>query len=308
MCARAKALVVVLMAVLAAACAPVRYDPPQDVDPIVFDRAEVARAKTVAIFVPGALASTGIFARAEGWRYHGYALVWYRLPGMDGQPLDRPLTIEGAAERIVRFANDHPGKRLRLVGYSTGGAVVIAAAARLPGRDVKVAAISPAVARAGGLPTLVNGAIDVMAAALRAPALTRQAVWSEYFRTLLFGRAGLRDPVLSARAAAIAQAMRRHIVVPDRRLADAHSGDLRHWRPSAEVPGAVDRVRFFVGLEDPVFATWQTLALARKTGGAAVVGYPRQGHLLLLTEPRVFGDILRFFEAPPTRQTPPVKP
>jgi pimeloyl-ACP methyl ester carboxylesterase len=175
--------------------------------------------------------------------------------------------------------------------------VVVTAAARLADRDVKAAAISPAVARAGGIATLAHGVFDLAAAALRAPALTRRAVWSEYFRTLLFGRPGLRDPELTARAAAILSAVRRHIVIPDRRIARSHSRNLRHWRPKSKVEDAPGRLRFYVGLDDPVFATWQTLALARAAGGARIVGYPHQGHLLLLTEPRVFGDILRFFEA-----------
>jgi pimeloyl-ACP methyl ester carboxylesterase len=295
------ALMVALVALAGASCGHVRLDGPGRDDPLAYDGAEVARAGTIAIFVPGALASAHIFDRALGWRQQGYALVWYRLPGMDGLPLDHALTITGAADRIADFARAHPGKRWRLVGYSTGGSVVIEAAARIardcPACDLKVAAISPAVARGGGLATLANGAFDVAAAALRAPALTRRAVWTEYFRTLLFGRKGLSDPELSARARAIVAQVRRQIVIPDRRLAAAHSRDLRHWRPSAPVPGAAGRLRFFVGLEDPVFATWQTLRLARAAGGAKVIGYPRQGHLLLLTEPRVFADILRFFQA-----------
>jgi pimeloyl-ACP methyl ester carboxylesterase len=290
-------LLIVLLAALAPGCGQVRFDPPRKVDPLIYDRAEVARSDTIAIFVPGALASVRIFAAADGWRRQGYALVWYRLPGMDGMPLDRELSIEGAADRIAGFVRDHPGKRIRLVGYSTGGAVVIAAAARLADRDLKAAAISPAVSRAGGIATLAHGVFDVAAAALRAPALTRRAVWSEYFRTLLFGRPGLRDPKLKARAEEILSAVRRQIVIPDRRIARSHARDLRRWRPKTQVEDASRRLRFYVGLDDPVFATWQTLALARAAGGARIVGYPHQGHLLLLTEPGVFGDILRFFEA-----------
>lgn len=267
------------------------------VEPLLYDEAEIARSDTLAILVPGALASIGIFAPAEDWRARGYALVYYRFPGMDGLPLDRDLKIAGAAAHISAFAARHPGKKLRLVGYSTGGAIVLTAARDLRHRDLRVAAISPSPARRGGLRTTLAAAADVIAAATRAGTTDREAVWLEYFRTLLYGRPGLRDPALAERSRQLVQELRDRIATPDARMVRSHSGDLRRWQPGRSAREGAPNVRIYTGQDDPVFSVGQTRALARQVGGAEVFAYPENGHLLLVTAPRVFDDIFAFFEA-----------
>jgi pimeloyl-ACP methyl ester carboxylesterase len=274
-------------------------------DPLLYDAAEVAQADTLVILIPGALASVAIFGPAADWRGPGTAPVFYRFPGMDGLPLDRDLSIDGAAAAIAAFLDRHPGKRLRLVGYSTGAAIALTLATRMPhadraDRDLRIAAISPAVPRAGGLATRLATTADIAAAALRARSLSPRPVWREYVRTLLFGRPGLADPVTAARSRALVTELAGRIATPDARLARAHTRDIRRWRPPAQ-PGAwpdpdlAARTTIHTGRDDPVFAVRQTLGLARALGGAAkparVLAWPGQGHLLLLTAPEVLPAI-----------------
>jgi pimeloyl-ACP methyl ester carboxylesterase len=263
-------------------------------DPLVYDAAAVVRADKIAVLVPGAFASIGIFDAARFWQDRGYALVFYRMPGIDGLALDHSLSITGAAAEIVAFARRHPDKPLRLVGYSTGGPVVLTAAGMLAGRDLRVAAIAPAMPHGGGLPTVLRTAADIAAAALRVGSTQRARVWLEYYKTLLFGRT--RDSATEARAAALAEGMRDSIITPDPKLAAAQTGTLRNWTLPAGPCCAPGSLRFYVGGEDPVFSPRQTLRLARRVG-AEVLSYPGQGHLLFLTAPRVFKDILAHFEA-----------
>jgi pimeloyl-ACP methyl ester carboxylesterase len=268
-------------------------------DPLVYDPAEVARAEKIAIVVPGALASVSIFAPVDEWRQQGYAVVKYRFPGLDGLPLDHRLTIDAAAARVVAFAREHGDRPIRLLGYSTGGAIVLSAAAQLADLpDLKVAAISPAPPAAGGAETAVRGIADVAAAAVRAGSIRRGPVWKEYFRTLLFGRPGLRDPALAALSRRIVEDQDRRIATPDPLISEAHTRDLRRWRPAAGTLASPAETALFVGRDDPVFSLGQWQRLARMAGNATVLAYPRNGHLLFMTAPGLFGDVLSFFEAP----------
>ncbi len=64
-----------------------------------------------------------------------------------------------------------------------------------------------------------------------------------------------------------------------------------------ELPAAVaENVVFFIGTEDPVFSAKQTVALAEKVGVEQIRRYENGGHLLFLTHPEVFDDILDFFQ------------
>ncbi len=271
--------------------------PPRGAEsPLLYDRAEIARAPKIAILVPGAFVSKDIFRATGSWRDSGYAIVHYRLPGMDGLPLDHALKIEAAAETIAGFARRHPDKKIRLLGYSTGGPVVIEAARRLKGHDLRVAAIAPAPDHAGGLRTYVTATLDLLAAAARAGSLDREAVWEEYYRVLLFGRAGLADPDLALRSRQMAARQRGKLLIPDKLLSEAHARDLRQWRLDPVPAWLRDRTRFYTGREDPLFSLAQTLAFSRAAGDGRVYAYARQGHLLFLTAPRVFDDVRQFFD------------
>lgn len=271
-------------------CSPPPPPPAEDF-PLIFNPGHVARAERLVIFVPGALASVEMFAPARGWRDGGFAPAYYRFPGLDGRDLTQPLDIEQAADQIAAFANAHPDKDIALVGYSSGAPIAILAASRIDGaRIVPVAAISPAVERAGGLPTLARGASDVVRSAWRAGTLDPLAVWIEYWQILLYGREATPDPAFRQRILDMARMQQgeRGLGPPDRSIARAHARKLQIW----ELPDTLDlshvRLRIYTGLQDPVFSTRQTLGFARSLGQSRIYGYPGEGHLLYLTQPDVF--------------------
>ena len=288
---------ILLVCVLLAGCAAPRTEQIY-VDPLVYDTEALARADTLVILIPGALTSRGMFYNAEAWADRpGYALAFYRFAGMDGLPLDRPLNIAEAGREIAAFANRHPDKRIRILGYSTGGPIGILAASDIRG-DVKVAAMSSAVELAGGADTALRVARDVLVSAARARSVRPEDVWLEYYRILLFGRTVRQRPEAVQTSDVYVDLLEDVIELPEKEVPAAQSSDLRHWRLPEEIEIDPERVRFFVGREDPVFSTRQTLAFARKLGGPKVQAYPGQGHLLYETRPDVFDDILRWFEAP----------
>ena len=250
---------------------------------LLYDRRELEAADAILICVPGALSGKNIFAPVLGWKDAGYGLVFYRFPGMDGRPVKPALNIADAAREITDLVAHYPSKPVRLLGYSTGGAIVLTAAARMQG-DIRIAAMSSAVEGGGGLRTGLTGLRDILAAAWRKKSLSREDVWMEYYRVLLFGRGVLNDETLAARA--------------DRLIAEhrAHTDDLRAWALPENARFAPGRLHFFTGLEDPVFSLAQTLDFAQRCGGAPVTGYPGHGHLLFLSCGEAFADVRTFFE------------
>jgi pimeloyl-ACP methyl ester carboxylesterase len=265
--------------------------------PLLYNEQAVAQADKIAIFVPGALASVRIFTPALDWKDDGYALVFYRYPGLDDLPLDHALGIENAASQIAEFASRYPGKQFRLLGYSTGGPIAIRAAEQMTG-DVKVAAMSPAVELGGGLLTGLHGGYDLLTAVLVAGSFEESKVWRQYYRTLLFGRNSLRDPDSVAKADAILGPDDDGITAPPDGMTRAHTRDLRRWTLDDTPRLPPERLRFFIGLEDSLFSTGQTRRFARNFGAIQIWGYPGQGHLLFEAYPPVFDDILTYFEAP----------
>lgn len=262
---------------------------------LLYNPEELARAETLLICVPGALSSVNIFDPVQAWRNADYGLVLYRFPGLDGRPVKPPLKIMQAAQEIGELVARYPDKPVRLIGYSTGGPIVISAAAKLAG-DAKIAAMSSAVECGGALSTGLPGLWDVLGAASRAGSLDRKAIWMEYYRVLLYGRAVLHDQALAAKADALIAAHRDRIVMPDGGRPRAHTDDLRRWRLPEGLNFDRDRLRFFIGLADPVFSQKQTLEFAARCGTPQVVGYPKEGHLLFLSAKQVFDDIRAFFE------------
>lgn len=266
---------------------------------LLYDPAMVARADRIAIFVPGALNSVAMFAPAGGWVDGGFAPVFYRFPGLDGLPLDRMLEPDAAAGEIAAFAARHPDKDVALIGYSSGAAIAILAANRIrDGRRVPVVAISPAVERAGGMPTILSGAGDILRATARAERKDVFSIWTEYWQILLYGRDArppepVREAILEGARDLRAE---RQFRPPLAGLARSHAARLRLWELPPDLDLSHAPVRIYVGAEDPVFSTAQTLAFARKLGLGEIYAYPGDGHLLYLTQTDVFITAQAFAE------------
>lgn len=296
----------VLLCLLTAGCAP-NDTPMQDQkDPILYSSAEIARADKLVIFVPGSLTSVTMFDPADGWSSGGFADAYYRFPGLDGMPVT-PLDIEGSAAHIAAFANRYPDKEVALVGYSSGAAIAILAATQIAGdRVVPVAAISPAVERGGGMPTLARGASDIVRSAARAKSLDPLDVWIEYWQILLWGRNAPPIPEFRERVIETARIQRgeRDLGPPETRLAQSHARTLRSWQLPENLDLDHVRLRIYVGLEDPVFSTNQTLRFAHQLGVKQIYGYPGEGHLLYLTQTDVFETAHRFAEEVFATETP----
>ena len=266
---------------------------------LLFDPDMLARSDRMVIFIPGALNSVAMFAPAGGWVEGGFAPVFYRFPGLDGMPLDRVLDPDQAAAEIAAFAARHKDKDVALVGYSSGAAIAILAANRIrDGRRVPVAAISPAVERAGGMTTILAGAGDILRAAARAEKKSVFVVWTEYWQILLYGRHAkppeeVRSAVRQGARQLRAERADRPALGP---LARSHAARLRYWELPTDLDLSHAPVRIFVGAEDPVFSTRQTLEFAKKLGLSDVRAYPGDGHLLYLTQPDVFLTARMFAE------------
>lgn len=265
--------------------------------PLIYDAAGVERATRLVICVPGALTRVDIFDAVLNWRAQGWEPVFYPFPGLDGRALSPALDIAEAADSIAEFAHRHVQKRICLLGFSTGGAVVVAAATLL-GDDVKTAAIAPALPYAGGWATMKATTQDLFASALRARSVGVRSVWRAYYHTLLVGRTGLRDDHLMETARTLTAERLEHMIYPDGGLLRAHARNLRRW-PGPEKPlRNLQRLAFFVGAEDPVFSREATKAYAAKLGRVQLREYAGHGHLLFLTHPAVFDDVRAFFDAP----------
>ena len=271
--------------------------PTTDIRDLVYDPSELEAAQAIAVLVPGALSRISMFEAADSWRMKGYGLVHYRFPGLDGRPISPPLNIRQAAEEIVALAARFPNKPLRLLGFSTGGAIVLTAARQLSG-DLRVALLASAVSRGGGVETFRRGVQEMAAAAMRAGTINRRRVWLEFYRVLLFGRDVLKDVELSERAEDIIKARWDKIVYPDEGRPEAHTRDLRRWTLPKYTRFAPAQARMFWGMNDTVFSKAQQMRLAGKIG-APLTGYRGQGHLIFASFPAVFEDILAHFEGTP---------
>lgn len=267
------------------------------VEPLQFKAAELARAQKIAVFIPGALSSIDVFTETDAWEDAGYARVYYRYPGLDGMPLDHRIDQAAAASHIADFLSHYPGRDIALVGYSTGGPIALMAADRIEGAgSIRVAALSTGVDYAGGLATLLRGGGDVIRAVVQAGSLERMDVWKEFWAGLLYGRDAFRDPAFEDRLDEKIAEGEKIVVELNREIALTHTLNLPTWRlpPDLNLDGVP--VAFFIGLRDPVFATWQTQAFARQVGDVTIYGYPDEGHLIFFTRPAVFDDILAWVE------------
>jgi len=294
---------IVLLLILTA-CPPAILSPRGQQDPFAFSADTVDAADKIVIFIPGALSSIQVFTQTQDWARAGYARVYYRYPGLDGMQTDHHIAPAVAARNVADFANRYPDKDIVLVGYSTGGLIALEAAPQISaGRPVKVLGLSPAVEHAGGIQTIGRGARDFWRAATETRSVDKSNIWKRYWAGLLFGPDALtapaQQPELNARIAEGEQVA----VSLDLEMAVAHMAALPFWRLPDDLDLTGIDVAFFIGLNDPVFSTPQTMRFARSIGGARVYGYVGQGHLLFFTRPRVFRDMLAHAEGrDPTAQ------
>lgn len=266
-----------------------------EVQDLSYDAGVLSTARVIAVLIPGALSPGDIFAPVSRWQEAGYGLATYRFPGLDGRALSPPLKIEKAAADIAALADAYADTPFRLLGFSTGAPIAVSAAQRMR-NDVRVAGLSPAVELGGGAETALRSTRLILCAAWRIKSMRLRAVWLEYYKLLLFGTPVLSDASRSARAAQIIKARADRIVWPEGGLPKAHMADLRRWRLAKDTVFEQGQIRFFHGLEDPVFSPQQVAQFARQIGGVPVTGYPGQGHLMFASHLPVFDDIFDFFE------------
>lgn len=287
-----------LVLLLIGACVAHDLPPSGSNDPLVYDAIEIDEADTLAIFVPGALSPIEIFKGAQDWRMDGYALVYYRLPGLDGLPLDHRLDIEASAQRIARFIRGHPGKQVRLVGYSTGAAIALTAASKVPDRNIRVAAVSSAVPYPASICAGWRGFLGIIRSIIRTSSLNRETIWRDYYRTLIFGVDGRRDPARSADIERIIAVQQDRIVVPRGSMLEAHSGDLSFWQPESSAYGETLEVRFFHGSDDPVISLSAITKFQSRFRNSSIQVYPGHGHILFFSTDTLFREIQAFFDNP----------
>ncbi len=273
--------------------------PSRSVDtPFVKAKGGPSQASKMVVFVPGALNSIGLFRKALEWQKQGYELIFYRFPGYDGLSADHRLDIEDAGLEIAEFVDDHGADHVRLLGYSTGGPIALEAAKHIVKPDLKVAAMSSAVPFPTSISTAVRGVDNFGRVVSKLGTFDKDRIWKQYYQVLLFGEAGLEKPKLQDVIKKTTERELKNVTVPPGDLISKHTGDLRFWSLKQEQELAGKDIRFYHGLEDPVFSTTQTLKLAEQIPQAEIMGYAGQGHLLFLTAPRVFDDILDWFEQP----------
>lgn len=274
------------------ACAPT---PAPQTSPLAALSPVPAQPDSVTFLLPGALTTSAIFGPATRWGDARNLIVEYRLPGMQGQPLDTPLRIDRAAQWVADYAARYPQARINLFGYSTGGAIAIEAASRIanPAR-VRVAALSTATPFPGALMALLRAGPHLAAAALDEGSTNRARVWENYTVTLLLGPGWRQDPDRRVRGRAILAYWRNRLPPPTGEETRAQARDLLGW--AAPSPRGAE-IAFFHGGRDPVFPFWQIRALAGPLG-ATICRYPEGGHLLYLSDPEVIARIGHWFFDP----------
>lgn len=260
----------------------------------VFDATEIASSPRVAILIPGVLNSISIFEGARALRERGFALAFYRFPGMDGRPLDRRVEVLSVAQEVSAFAAHHADKQIYLVGFSLGGQIALEAAALMRERVRRVAVL----AGSAGFPeTLAVGWRATRWIATRAWSLGTldfPALWREFYKVLLFGETAVADPAVSARGDQIIAARRGRIVTPTAALACAHMADIA-WRKAVSPRRVFTPVGFFHGEHDVVSTVAEARAYSDTFPRKSFEVLRGQGHLIFLTAPRLFDDVADFF-------------
>jgi pimeloyl-ACP methyl ester carboxylesterase len=263
---------------------------------ILYNAKEVARSDHLVIFVPGVLSSIKIFDEAKLHLPTNVASAFYRLPGLDGVPLAPALQVERAAHEIALLADTYPTHELTFVGYSGGAAIALEASQLLRSkRAANLALIAPTPPYGGGVETRLRTTRDALAVSLRLGTFDISKIWTEYWKILAFGRDNYRSGARHEEVERLLNRERNNIVIPRREIVKAHAQSLQKWDLSSNFDASGLRIGVFYGGEDPVFSEKQTDALIKRLGGVErVKRYPGQGHIPIITEPKLFEDIFDF--------------
>lgn len=286
----------ILIFLALAACSTL--PPPQKVEgvnPVVHDGKADEGVGTAIVLIPGAMASIELFAPVLDWDVPDSTVMAYRFPGVDGLELNHRIDIVDSGALIADHLNRLGVKNVHLIGYSTGGPIALEAARRIEGAEVDVALLSSASDSPAALIASARGAIDVLKALLRANKPGLDEAILENYRTLLFGRRHFSEAELAEQSRRLAALQRGHITTPPRKMTLAHTTDLMLWRLENPEDLYDARIGFFHGSEDSVFSEGLSWRYAKRLHAETFRSYQGQGHLLFVTEPRIWDDIRDFF-------------
>jgi pimeloyl-ACP methyl ester carboxylesterase len=284
----------VLMSLAIGGCAR----PAGDVRPALYptDLSQNRRPAEITFLLPGALTTAEIFRPAQDWASEDHQVVEYRLPGMQGEPVAPPLDIVRSATWVADYANRYPEAKINLLGYSTGAAIAIEAAARIiPGERVRVAAVSSPTPFPGAALAGLRGGLEVAGSAIRIGSLDRQKVWEDYYKTLYFGKGWRRSAEKRERSERLEDIVRGRVLAPGGGVGKAQSASLLFWKPSEATRSASARITFFHGEKDPVFPLPAVRRLAKRLDGEICV-LPEAGHLVFQSVSDLVERIEAYFQ------------
>lgn len=292
-------LLLTLVFLALSACTTLPLPEAVDAHPVVHDGKAVRGVDKAIVLIPGAMASIELFAPVLSWKVPDSTVMAYRFPGLDGLKLDHRVDIVDAGALIAGHLNDLGVKHVYLIGYSTGGPIALEAARRVKGADVNVALLSTASDTPAAAIAAIDGAVDVVKAFVRTKTHGIDETLLENYRTLLYGRKHFSEAELAEQSRRLAALQRGHMEKPPRGMATAHTADLMTWylENPKELYGT--RIGFFHGSQDSIFSERRTLNYARRLHAETFRSYQGQGHLLFVTEPRIWDDIRDFFGLTP---------
>ena len=280
-----------LCLVLAACAQPQTSDP----DPILYNPADIARAKSVVIGIPGALTSIRVLFPIEDFQSPERAVAYYRLPGYDDHPGTAPFSINQAAGELATFVRDGGFENVYFVGHSTGAAIAIETSKALreirPDVGVHIAAISTALPAPQPVLSGVRGAGGTLAAIFRARSLKPRTVWLEQYRRVSYGPDASHHAEVIAKANALVRERGDQIQLPERGLGRKHFGAILGWKNNA--PERLDGVdiAFWHGGVDPVFRAEAVARFAKTLPQADLQVLDNHGHVILLTYPEIWAEM-----------------
>lgn len=287
-------LVPLLLALAACSTLP----PPQKVPgvaPVVHDGQARPGVDTAIVLIPGAMASIELFAPVLDWDVPNSTVMAYRFPGLDGLALNHRVDIVDSGALLAEHLNRLGVKHVDLIGYSTGGPIALEAARRIKGAEVQVALLSSASDTPAAVIAAARGAVDVTRSFLRSKFGGEDDALLENYRTLLFGRRHYSEAELAERSRQLAALQRGHIEAPPPRMTLAHTSDLMSWTAGDPSDLYDVRIGVFHGSEDSIFSEGRTWRFAKRLHAETYRSYQGQGHLLFVTEPRIWEDIRDFF-------------
>lgn len=240
--------------------------------------------RPVALFVHGAGLDHTVWAlQARYVAHHGFSVLAPDLPGhgrSDGKPLG---SIEAIAGWIATLLDAVGAKQAALIGHSMGAVSCLEAAARQPGRAMKLI-LCGAASRMPVHPELI-------AAAEKDPALAREMIvdWAH----------GARGRIGGNRAAGL------WIAETARRLLDVAGGsfalacDLKACDAYKNGEAAAAKVACpalaIIGAEDRMTPAKAGRALAGAIKGAALVELEDCGHMMMVEQPDRTLDAMKKF-------------